>query len=71
MEKRKKFFFAFLAQKRIFSKKSSFSVGYEQMGLQMTKIECLHSNDVIHAKKIKKNGEVDFELSAAYKVKPI
>ena len=66
MEKRKKFFFAFLAQKRIFSKKSSFSVGYEQMGLQLTKIECLHSNDVIHAKKIKKNGEVDFELSAAY-----
>ena len=53
MEEKKNFFFAFLAQKRIFSKKSSFLVRYEQMGLQLTKIECLHSNDVIHAKKIK------------------
>ena len=66
MKKKKKFFFDFFAQKRIFSKKFSFLVWYEQMGLQLTKIESLHSNDVMHAKKIKKNGEVDFELSAAY-----
>ena len=36
------------------------------MGLQLMKSEYLHTKDVFHAKKSKKNDEVNFELFAAY-----
>ena len=45
---------------------SSFSVGYEQIGLQLMKSELQHSKNVFHAKKSKKNDEVDFELFALF-----
>ena len=47
-------FLILTSQNQAFSKKSSFSVGYEQMIFQLMQNECLCPKDIIYAKKSKK-----------------